>query len=261
MAKVQDLKVLEVNNLSFMYPGMDEHAVADINFALQDKTINMLIGPNGSGKSTLIRLILGILKGKGEIFFFENGQKITRNEAHIGYVPQKRIIDTTIPLTVNEFLTLTQKICKRCTTNSKDEIVNSLQKVNAAEYQHKKLGDLSGGQLQRIILARALLHHPKILILDEPEAGIDIQGEKFFYEVLQKLVKEENVTALVATHEMEVVHKYADEVLCINKTLVCSGSTAQTLTAQTFEKLYGVHTKAFSHDHVTRQEGEYEHSH
>jgi zinc transport system ATP-binding protein len=264
MATTNSLLILEVNDVSFRYPGSSIDAISNISFALKPKTINMLIGPNGSGKSTLLKLILGIFKDSGTINFFENGKKITKHEAHIGYVPQKRNIDTTIPITVNEFLIITQKSCQRCKSSSQDEIIDSLHKVSAIEHRFKKLSDLSGGELQRVILARALLHKPKLLILDEPEAGIDIQGEKFFYEVLQKLVEEENVTALIATHEMEVVNKYADQVLCINQTLVCAGPIDQALTPQTFEKLYGVHAKPYSyhmHDHNSHDKRNHEHHH
>ena len=242
--------VLEVKNLNYSYPGVSEPALHDINFSLQAQTINTIIGPNGSGKSTLLKIILGIYKSTAEITFFNNSKKISAHEAHIGYVPQKRSIDINIPITVNEFLSLTQKSCKRCATNSELEIIDVLKKVTALEYRYKKLSELSGGQLQRVILARALLHSPKLLILDEPEAGIDIQGERFFYEVLEKLVKKEGVTALIATHEMEVVSKYADQVLCLNKTLICAGSAKKTLTNETFQKLYGTHTTQYNHAHI-----------
>lgn len=262
--KIENSSVLKVNNLCYTYPGMSEPAISNISFSLKPKTINMIIGPNGSGKSTLIKVILGIFKGLGEINYFSTGKKISHIKAHVGYVPQKNVIDTTIPITVNELLSLTQKNCKRCTDTAESEIVTVLQKVNAIDYRFKKIGDLSGGQLQRVILARALLHHPKLLILDEPEAGIDIQGERFFYEVLQRLVKEENVTALIASHEMEVVNQYADQVLCINKTLVCAGSAKKTLTKETFEKLYGTHTKPYNHSHTKNHSHEgknHEHNH
>jgi len=245
--------VLEVKNLSYSYPGFSDPAVFDINFRLKSKTINMIIGPNGSGKSTLLKVILGILEGEKVITFFNQGKEISFNDAHIGYVPQKRNIDTTIPITVNEFLTLTQKSCKRCFSDAEAEIIDVLQKVNVVEYRYRKLGDLSGGQFQRVILARALLHNPKILILDEPEEGIDINAERFFYEVLQDLVGKEGVTALIATHEMEVVRQYADQVLCLNKTLICTGTAKEILTQKTFEKLYGVHTKPYDHVHIIHQ--------
>jgi len=248
--KKENNTVLEVKNLSFTYPGVSEPALYNVNFFLEAETINTIIGPNGSGKSTLLKIILGIYKSTAEINFYNNSKKITAQEAHIGYVPQKRSIDVNIPITVNEFLFLTQKSCKRCVNNNDLEIIDVLHKVTALEYRYKKLSELSGGQLQRVILARALLHNPKILILDEPEAGIDIQGEKFFYEVLEKLVKQEGVTALIATHEMEVVSKYADQVLCLNKTLICAGSANKTLTNETFQKLYGTHTTQYTHKHV-----------
>ena len=239
--------VLEIDNLSFSYPGSNEPALSNISFKLKPNTINMLIGPNGSGKSTLIKLIIGILQGDGAIYFYDNTKIISRKEAHIGYVPQKQSIDTSIPITVHELLALTQKSCNRCNHDTGKEITDALKKVDALEYRYRKIGDLSGGQLRRVILARALLNNPPILILDEPESGIDLQGEKFFYEVLHNLVKNEGITALIATHEMEIVSEYADAVICINRSLVCNGSVNETLIPKTFEKLYGVHTKIHTH--------------
>ncbi len=256
--KKQDNIVLEIVHLDYSYPGVTEPTLYNISFSLLSHTINMIIGPNGSGKSTLIKVLLGIYPSNAEINFYKNQKKISVSEAHIGYVPQKRSIDLSIPVTVNEFLSLTQKSCKRCASKSKSEINDVLAKVNALEYRYKKLGELSGGQLQRIILARALLNNPKILILDEPEAGIDIQGERFFYEVLEKLVKNEGLTALIATHEMGVVSKYADQVLCLNKTLICAGSAQATLTNETFKKLYGVDTVQYHHAHAGTH---HEHTH
>lgn len=251
MKKANNKLSLKVENLGFSYPGISEPALDNISFSLKPNTINILIGPNGSGKSTLLKSILGILSSSGEITFYdEKGEKISRKESHIGYVPQKFNFDTSIPITVNEFLKLTLSSCKRHTGGSENQISKALKEVNATNLRYKKLGDLSGGQLQRIILARALFHHPKLLILDEPESGIDMEGERFFYEVLDKLVKEKRVTALIASHEMEIVNKYADQVLCINKTIVCAGSSAQALTDKTFSKLYGSHNKPHNHVHT-----------
>lgn len=242
--------VLEVDNLSFSYPGSIEPALSNISVKLEPNTINMLIGPNGSGKSTLVKIIIGTLHSQGNINFFRHNKKISRKEAHIGYVPQNLSIDTTIPITVHELLALTQKSCNRCSHDTEEEITDALKKVDALEYRYRKIGDLSGGQLRRVILARALLNNPPILILDEPEAGIDLQGERFFYEVLYSLVKNDGITALIATHEMEIVSEYADQVICLNKSLVCSGSVEETLIPKTFEKLYGVHTRIHAHNHV-----------
>lgn len=241
--------ILKVDNLSFKYPNSKTNAIENINFTLDEASINMIIGPNGSGKSTLLKVILGILNGNGRISFFNNTIKTSLKKIHIGYVPQKLAFDTSIPITVNEFLQLTVDSCKRCKKNIAAEINDVLVQVQSTHLIDKKLGDLSGGQLQRIVIARALMHKPKLLILDEPEAGIDITGELFFYKILKDVVKKTKVAALIATHEMEVVHKYADQVLCINKTLVCAGNTTQALTSKTFEKLYGINNQPFNHEH------------
>lgn len=250
MKKIFKKKSLEVRNLSFSYQQNLGEVLSNINFDLFSSSINIIIGPNGSGKSTLLKTILGFLEAKGEINFYDQNEKlISRSDAHIGYVPQKFVFDTSIPITVKEFLKLTLTNCKKHKNTDESEIIETLKLVDAHKLINKKLGDLSGGQLQRVVLARAFLHHPRLLILDEPESGVDIEGEKFFYEVLQKKVKETGLTALIASHEMEIVNKYADQVLCLNKTLICSGTTTQVLTAQNFEKLYGLENKLYMHEH------------
>ncbi len=131
-------QVLKITHLDYTYPGAKEPALDDINLTLQENTINMVIGPNGSGKSTLAKLIIGSLVGEGEISFYNEGKKISRKQAHLGYVPQKKIIDTTVPITVNELLKLTQQSCNRCNLDSDQEITTALKKVNAHDYRSKK---------------------------------------------------------------------------------------------------------------------------
>lgn len=246
----QQKKSLEVRNLSYAYQQNLGEVLTDINFDLFSSSINIIIGPNGSGKSTLLKSILGFIDAKGSINFYNSDEKlVTRRTAHIGYVPQKFNFDTTIPITVEEFLKLTLINCKKHKNTGQNEIIDTLKSVDAHTLIHKKLGDLSGGQLQRVVLARAFLHHPQLLILDEPESGVDIEGEKFFYEVLKEKVKNNGLTALIASHEMEIVSKYADQVLCLNKTLICSGTTTQVLTTENFEKLYGLENKLYLHKH------------
>ncbi len=239
----------KVQNVSVFYPGKKNPNVFKVNFDLQAETITMIIGPNGSGKSTLLKALLGLLPYEGEVTFYNpKGKQIGKKDMHIGYVPQYFKFDSTIPITVCEFLQLTLSACHQSTQDKKKEIRKALQEVLALQLIHKQLGDLSGGQLQRVILARALLHNPKMLILDEPESGIDIQGEQYFYDALQKIVKERGVTVLIATHELEIVHKYASQVLCINKKLLCRGKPEEALTPKTFSKLYGVNKRLYKHE-------------
>ncbi len=233
--------LLKLANLSVQYDRSSKLVVNNVSFELQRQTINVLIGPNGSGKSSLIKAILGLVPTQGVVTFFNSeGLEVARESIHIGYVSQRLELDTTVPVTVNEFLQLTLSSCRRLNGAKKNEVARVLRDVSILGLRNKKLGSLSGGQLQRVILARALLHYPQLLILDEPEAGIDVSGEHLFYELLKKLVKEQQVTVLIASHELEIVHKYADNVLCINGKLVCNGSVKKALTTKNFVKLYGI---------------------
>lgn len=250
-AKKTRSPILKVENLSFSYSQAKVEALKEINFQLQPQTINLLIGPNGSGKSTLLKIILGLLEvNNGVIFYNNKGQKIDRPQAQLGYAPQRFEFDPSLPVTVKEFLKLSLANCRLHQHHQHEYLQETLAQVKADHLITKKLGDLSGGQLQRVILARALLHEPKLLILDEPEAGIDAQGEQFFYQILKELVENKGLTALIASHEMEIVSQYADQVLCLNQTLICSGDSFQDLDPQIYQKLYGAHKRPFHHDHT-----------
>jgi ABC-type Mn2+/Zn2+ transport system ATPase subunit len=244
---------ISVENLSYRYPHSSLWAIENLNFRLEGASINLLIGPNGSGKSTLLKAILGLLAAEGKISFFDQaGKNIKRENLQIAYAPQRFDFDPSLPLTVTEFLQLTLSSCSlhhHGDQHRDQQIIQVLALVNAENLALKKLGDLSGGQLQRVVLARALLHQPQILILDEPESGIDAQGEKSFYQLLKKLAKENQMTILIASHQMEIVSQYADQVLCLNKTLVCSGGSEIANKESTYKKLYGSHMHPYHHDH------------
>ena len=234
--------ILEVKNVSVQYPGLSQKAIENITFQLAEHSITSIIGPNGSGKSTLLRSILGFVPYSGSIEF--DGKPIQEQYHKIGYVPQRFSFDTHFPITVHEFLHLA------CAQKSFDEEIDALlKKVSMKGKEKQLLSSLSGGQLQRILLVRSLLQNPELLILDEPEAGVDVGGEHSFYELLQKLVQEKNLTVLIATHELDIVHAFAEEVICINRQLVCKGPPKTVLTQEMFQKLYGHHLKFYGHNH------------
>ena len=234
--------ILQADDITVRYPHATHNAIEDISFELLPESITALIGPNGSGKSTLLKAILGFIPFTGKIRL--NGKNITSQLNKIGYVPQRFSFDTSFPITVHEFLHLA------CAQKSFDTEINSLmEEVNMNGMDSKLLSSLSGGQLQRILLVRSLLQNPQLLILDEPEAGVDVGGEQSFYILLQKLVTEKHLTVLIATHELDIVHTFADNVLCINQKLVCTGKPKNVLTQEMFQNLYGHHLKFYGHQH------------
>lgn len=235
------LPAISVHELSVQYPDTKAPALSRVSFEVQPATMALVIGPNGSGKSTLLKAMLGLLPYTGEVLF--QGQPLQSLKKSVGYVPQRFQLDVQFPITVTEFLTISQDQPHR------HKLEAILEQVSMTQHQNSLLTQLSGGQLQRVLLARALVNSPKILLLDEPEAGIDVGGEQLFYDVMQHLISVHGVTAIIASHELDVVYTYADQVICINQELICAGKPTETLDQHTFEKLYGRQLKFYGHHH------------
>ncbi len=223
--------VIEVTNLTVQY---DHHVVLDnLSFTIHEGELTAILGPNGSGKSTLIKAILGLVSIKqGTIKVF--GKPIHEVLSLIGYLPQRLVFDRTFPITVEEFLALSLQKDAPVTA-----INDVLGEVGLQSYKTNLLGELSGGQLQRILIARAILNQPKLLILDEPEAGIDIEAERNFYALIQHLDNEHGMTVVMISHEVDLVYDFAEQVICLNKDLVCHGVPRKVLTSEKLEELYG----------------------
>lgn len=230
---------IELHHVTVRYQQKFEPAVQDVSFEVDKGQIAMIIGPNGSGKSTLIKAMLGLIPYEGDITL--RGRDIEKASHAVGYVPQTHTVDLSFPLTVQEFLSFSHANCPD-TVNRPKHIHNTLAKIHAENLMTKSLRDLSGGQLQRILLARAIMHQPKVLILDEPETGIDVGTEATLYDLIVQLKEKENVTSIIATHEIDTVKKYADQVICINHCLVCSAPPKEALTEEIIKSLYGHHT-------------------
>lgn len=238
---------ISIKNVSVSYSGQATPTIEAISFDVKKGTIATLLGPNGAGKSTLIKAVLGLVDYHGEINLF--GKKSNQLYNHIGYVPQRFSIDKNIPITVKEFLTLALINCPSCYSKKTKRISAALNAVDLKGFEHLNVSQLSGGQLQRVLLARALVHKPKLLILDEPEAGIDVGAEQSLYQLLQKLAKEKKLTILIASHELDVVYGYSDQVVCINHRLICTGKPKLVLNKDTFTQMYGGNITFYTHGH------------
>ena len=231
---------LEIKDLGVKYPGSSLMAIEEVTFDVAKDTVAALIGPNGSGKTTVIKAVLGLIPYQGEIRVF--GSPVSKMYSKIGYVPQRFTFDPTFPITVLEFISLVGKV-------SKNKIRETLEYVGAGELESRKMATLSGGQIQRVLLARCLVKDPKLLLLDEPEAGVDVGGEQTFYDIVEHLVEKKGVTAIISSHELDIVYTYASQVVCINHRMLCSGIPKKVLNQETFEKLYGRSLKFYGHDH------------
>lgn len=234
-------KILTVSNLSIDFNG---HTVLnDISFEVKRDSTMAVIGPNGAGKTVLFRSLLGLISPQGKI--------VWSKDAKIGYVPQKLSVDKDLPLTVFEFLSLKE--------GNKEKVSEAMQSVGflkSSEHIHNdkrvlgtRLGDLSGGELQRVLIAYALLGSPNVLLFDEPTAGVDVSGEETIYGLINKLKANKDLTIIFISHEIEVVNKYADSVLCLNRDKVCFGPP-NVVDKEAIEKMYGEEAHIYHHhDH------------
>lgn len=222
--------ILDVKNLSVTLDG--ENILRDISFSVKKGEAMAVIGPNGAGKTVLFRTLLGLLPHEGDIKW--------QTGVRIGYVPQKFLTDRTIPLTVKEFFLLKSRHFWFPRKNFISHLTHELELVGLSkEILEKPLGELSGGQLQRIIVSWALLDHPDVLLFDEPTSGIDIGAEETIYTVMHRLQDERGTTILLISHDLNVVYRYAQNVLCLNKKLICRGAPAEVLNPTELAMLYG----------------------
>ena len=213
----------------------DEKIIEDLSFEVKKGDILTILGPNGAGKTVLLKTLLGVLPYKGEI----ERQK----EVKIGYVPQRLPFIKDAPMSVEDFFEL-----KGASKKEIKEILNSVGfKETPTLFQKRELGELSSGQFQRILVAWALIRNPDILLFDEPTAGIDISGKETIYTLLAELKEKRNLTILLVTHDLSVVFKFSNFVICLNKCPICQGIPKEVLTLENLHKLYGEEVKFYEH--------------
>ncbi|PIT87758.1 MAG: ABC transporter ATP-binding protein [Candidatus Magasanikbacteria bacterium CG10_big_fil_rev_8_21_14_0_10_40_10] len=234
--------VITVKNLTYKFG--DYIALDNVNFVIEPGDMTAIIGPNGSGKTTLLKNIIGVYEPTaGSVKVLDkHPSRVIKN---IGYVPQKFEFDRDIPISVYEYMALEK--CEK-ENHSQINIHRALKEVGLNEVEKKKLGELSGGQFQRVMIAKALLHEKAILIFDEPSTGIDIAGEQTIYDLIKKINKEKGITCLIVSHELNIVNKYANKVICLNKKMICSGTPETVITPENLRHLYGIGAKLY-HTH------------
>ena len=237
-----DVKALSVENLCVKANG--SHLLENITFSVDEGRIIAIIGPNGAGKTTLIKAILGLIHyDTGAVYMFGNLIRNGNSLLRVGYVPQRLEFDRTFPLTVAELLGFTlppvYSLSLLTGRREKKKIEDLLGIVGANELIDRSIGSLSGGELQRVMIAKAIVNNPKILFLDEPASGVDIEGQERFHDLVVRLNREKGMTVILISHDLNVVYRFADEVLCLNRRLVCSGRPAETLTDDVIKSVYG----------------------
>ena len=227
--------IIEIRNLSFSYNS--QKVLANVDLDVKTGDFMAMIGPNGGGKTTLIKLMLGLYTAdSGTIRVFD---KTPREVSHrIGYVPQDVHINKEFPISVLHVVLMgTLNPGRRWTRHSRADHVaarNALDKVNMARFENRRIGELSGGQLQRVFVARALVSKPELLFLDEPTASIDTKGQRDFYELLEELNKD--ITIIVVSHDLMVVSGYVRSVACVNQRL--HHHDQAELTGEMIEMMY-----------------------
>ncbi len=229
---------ITVDTVSLSFDG--EEVLSNVSFRVSSGIIASLIGPNGSGKTVLLKVCMGMIRpSTGEVRVL--GHKPAEMRHKIGYVPQRFSFDSLTPITVTEFLRFSAPRCPH------DTIFKRLEDIGIGEVSDALLGTLSAGHLQRVLIVRALLHDPSVIFMDEPASGIDIGGERTFYELVEHVHREHNTTVLMVSHEIDVVYRYAEQVICLNKRMICEGAPEDTLTPEVIRTLYGEEMSLYRH--------------
>ena len=238
--------VIKIRDLHFNYG--DVPILEDINIDIHQKEFIGMVGPNGSGKTILLKIILGLLApdhGTEEVL----GKPPVQSVKNVGYMPQFAPFTRDFPISVEETV-LMGRLGKTSSMGffSKEDkqlAAESMEAVEVLDLRKRSIGSLSGGQLQRALIARALTCNPEIMILDEPTANVDMKVEKDIFDLLKRL--NEKITIIVVTHDIGFISQYIDRVACINRTLICHPTSE--LTGETIENLYGTHVHMVHHHH------------
>lgn len=212
--------------------------LSDVSFHLHCGELTAIIGVNGAGKTTLVKSILGEIKHEGKVSFeSHHGHKL--KDVTIGYVPQHLDFDRSAPISVEDFLLVGRTSSPVCFMRKKSlskEIDKALESVGCLELKKRRLGDLSGGELQRVMLVNALYPLPELLILDEPVSGVDVAGSEQFYKAIMNLKKNYHMAIAMVTHDLGIVEDFADNVVLINKTVLKSGTPEEVFSSEEFSR-------------------------
>lgn len=221
------MRLIEARALTVRFGGAE--VLSRVDLAIAPGEIVTVLGPNGSGKSTLLRALLGVVTPT-------SGQVLRAPGLRIGYVPQRLAIDRALPLTVRRFLSLPRRVADIAAEAA-------LARVGLPGFGLRQMGGLSGGQFQRVLLARALLAEPQLLILDEPTQGLDQPGEAAFYRLIEEVRRATGAAVLMVSHDLHVVMAASDRVICLNHHICCEGAPRVVSTAPEYRALFGLGTQ------------------
>jgi zinc transport system ATP-binding protein len=247
------MQIAEIDRLSYAYSG--NLVLDNISFIIDEGDILGIIGPNGAGKTTLFSCMLGLLDdytGTIKILGDDIKKKNGKVFKSIGYIPQKKTIEQNFPATVEEIVSLGITTIGK---TSKEKIALALETVDLLAQKDRRVGELSGGQQQRVLIAKAMVNNPKLLILDEPATGIDLEMQNRFYSLLKKLNQENKITIIWASHDLDAVNRLATSVACINRSMFFHGKTYEFFENPDLLKAYSessMQAHMHLHDHTHR---------
>ena len=231
------MTLVQIKGLTVRQDG--QNILQGVDLSINKGEIVTIVGPNGSGKSTLLKTIIGAIPPS-------SGSIQKAPDLSIGYVPQKLAIDPTFPITVKRFLSVPKPA-------GNSDVVNALELVDGSNLIDKKMSDLSGGQFQRALLARALLQSPNLLLLDEPTQGLDQPGSANFYKLIEQIRSDLGCAIVMVSHELHVVMATTDRVICLNGHVCCHGTPDVVSNAPEYRALFGAQTGGalalYRHEH------------
>ncbi|MDO5640917.1 MAG: metal ABC transporter ATP-binding protein [Paracoccus sp. (in: a-proteobacteria)] len=246
--------LVELRDLTVRHRGAERPILNHVSLSIRPGEIVTVVGPNGSGKSTLVRAILGQARP-------EAGQVIRPRGLRIGYVPQRVHIDDRIPMSVRRFLSLPRRVPDA-------QAASVLARTGAKGLEDRQITRLSGGQFQRVLLARALLNDPQLLVLDEPTQGLDQPGIVDFYRLIEEIRRETGAAIVMVSHDLLVVMRASDQVICLNGHVCCHGTPQVVSAAPEYQALFGTDSAQtlalYRHHHDHRHDegaGGHDHHH
>lgn len=243
------MRLIDARHIDFGHGG--QRVLQNVSMSLDEGEIVTIVGPNGSGKSTLLRLLIGALKP-------QKGSVTRASGLRIGYVPQKLHIDPTLPITVARFLNLPKPVPAKAATEA-------LRTVGVAGLDRQQMSQLSGGQFQRVLLARAILAKPHVLMLDEATQGLDQPGSAAFYRQIAAVRQDLGCAVLMVSHELHVVMSASDRVICLNGHICCEGTPEVVTAAPAYRELFGTGTGGalalYRHEHDHDHGHDHSHHH
>lgn len=219
-----------------------QNILQDINLHIHCGKLNVIIGKNGAGKSTLVKAILGEIPHEGRIVYQYKKPGFQTKKLKIGYVPQALNIDKNTPVSVYDFMASYMSrtpVFLRKSAKTEKAVRECLAMLQVEDCMDKQLCNLSGGQLQRVLIALALVDEPQLLLLDEPVSGIDKNGMELFYETIDQLKKSYDLAIILISHDLEYVEKYADEVILLDHKILKRGTAQEVFASKEFEQTFG----------------------